>query len=613
MSDEEKDEMKYTISQSKKNIQAWKAHTLRSINQDEARIDILNNMERNSVLITLDWAMKFLPRKYRESQSDWFGKRRISWHISVVTRKFQSKFQTLTFVHIFQKCTQDSPIVLAILEDVVKQLTSSFPEINKVFLRQDNAGCYHSAATLLAIQQIATTHNVKMRIDFSDPQGGKGACDRKSATIKNGITQYVNSGHDVQTASQMKVAIESSNPLGLRVMLCEVPSIPTSVPGKWEGVSFINNIEYNKTTMTVWREYGIGDGKLVKRSQFGLPKEYPLPMLHVIEVAASPQATFINITARKKIASNAGQLPEEEVEGKESEACESEGEASDDTESCHAKLFTCLEDGCVRTFQRFSSMQRHLDYGKHQYILEHETLLDKAMLSYATKLEHGSGALANQGDQIDDFDEITDNSAYVTALPMGWALKSSGSKRKRFTVQQRNYLTDIFLVGEQTGIKADPNNVSQAMRKARQLDSSTLFKTTEYLTPRQISSFFSRLAKKKALPAHRDLHNVGEKEEENDDIDDDYFTEMEEIEKEIDDLAIDVMDQLAIRHPIMFEAYNICEMAAKCKLQKFSIQMLQDICKFHELDISAIKQRRKQPYIELLNSLVEECSCQRKA
>ena len=74
---------------------------------------------------------------------------------------------------------------------------------------------------------------------------------------------------------------------------------------------------------------------------------------------------------------------------------------------------------------------------------------------------------------------------------------------------------------------------------------------------------------------------------------------MEEIEKEIDDLPNHVMDQLAIRYPIMFEAYNICKMAPKCKLQKFSIQMLQDICKFHELDISAIKQRRKQPYIEL--------------
>ena len=83
-SDEDKDEMNYTIAQAKKNIQARKAHTLHSINQDEARTDVLKNLEPNAVLVTLDWAMKFLPKKYRESQSDWFGKRGIScWNFHV--------------------------------------------------------------------------------------------------------------------------------------------------------------------------------------------------------------------------------------------------------------------------------------------------------------------------------------------------------------------------------------------------------------------------------------------------------------------------------------------------------------------------------------------------
>ena len=89
------------------------------------------------------------------------------------------------------------------------------------------------------------------------------------------MLMYVNSGHDVETASQMKVSIESSNIPGVRVMLCGLPSIPTSLPGKWEGISFINNIEYGKTTMKVWREYGIGKEKSIKWAQFGLPKSIP--------------------------------------------------------------------------------------------------------------------------------------------------------------------------------------------------------------------------------------------------------------------------------------------------------------------------------------------------
>lgn len=424
MSDEEKDEIRYTVSQSKKNVEAWKAHILRSINQDEARLDILKRLEQepNSVFVVLDWAMKFLPRKYRESQSDWFGKRGISWHISVATRKHQGQLQVLTFVHIFQQCLQDHLAVLAIMDDVVKQLKTTLPELNQVYLKQDNAGCYHSAPTLFAIQQIIITYKVNARIDFSDPQGGKGACDRKAATLKNSIRVYVNSGHDVQTAKEMKVAIEASSLPGVRVMLCGPPCIPSSFPSqKWEGVSFINNIEYGRTSIKVWREYGIGEGKSIKWSTFGLPKRYPTPTLKIIEDAASPQATFINITARKNTASKLNQ-PHAQLE------IESDDETSDDTESCHANLFSCLEEGCIKTFQRFSSLQRHLDVGKHKYALEHETLLDKAMLSYATKLEQGSGVTGTTSND----DKIPQTACSVSSLPMGWALKSSGSK-KRFT------------------------------------------------------------------------------------------------------------------------------------------------------------------------------------
>ena len=37
--------------------------------------------------MVMDLAMKFLPRKFREGQSDWYGKRGILWHISVALRK----------------------------------------------------------------------------------------------------------------------------------------------------------------------------------------------------------------------------------------------------------------------------------------------------------------------------------------------------------------------------------------------------------------------------------------------------------------------------------------------------------------------------------------------
>ena len=80
-------ELTFKVKQAKNAILAWKSHLLRSVNQDAARLDVLDLLDESSVLLVQNWAMKFLPRKYRESQNDWFGKRGLPWHVTVATRK----------------------------------------------------------------------------------------------------------------------------------------------------------------------------------------------------------------------------------------------------------------------------------------------------------------------------------------------------------------------------------------------------------------------------------------------------------------------------------------------------------------------------------------------
>ena len=50
-------------------------------------------------------------------------------------------------------------------------------------------------------------------------------------------------------------------------------------------------------------------------------------------------------------------------------------------------LISCPEEGCVKTYQIFSSLQHHLDLGKHERALENETFLDRAVLAYADRLQ----------------------------------------------------------------------------------------------------------------------------------------------------------------------------------------------------------------------------------
>ena len=46
-------------------------------------------------------------------------------------------------------------------------------------------------------------------------------------------------------------------------------------------------------------------------------------------------------------------------------------------------LYSCPEPGCIKHYQHFSSLQRHLDCGKYKRELEKETLFDRAATGYA--------------------------------------------------------------------------------------------------------------------------------------------------------------------------------------------------------------------------------------
>ena len=48
---------------------------------------MIESLENNQCLLVLDWAMKFVPLKFREQQQDWFGKKGRNWHVSVLIFK----------------------------------------------------------------------------------------------------------------------------------------------------------------------------------------------------------------------------------------------------------------------------------------------------------------------------------------------------------------------------------------------------------------------------------------------------------------------------------------------------------------------------------------------
>ena len=138
----------------------------------------------------------------------------------------------------------------------------------------------------------------------------------------------------------------------------------------------------NTEGMKVWRAYGVGDGEDVQYSNFALKEYIELPLLFKITNVPRDNLIFWNVIPRKQ------QTVKENVREN------SKNEEASDTDE--ATLLTCSEDGCVKTFHRFSSLQKHQDVGRHSYVLQRETFLDKAMKRYARNLEEGTTSIESQ-------------------------------------------------------------------------------------------------------------------------------------------------------------------------------------------------------------------------
>ena len=297
----------------RESIEAWKAHLLRSINQDLCRENLLDKLSNDEIYLDLDWAMKFLPVKSREPQSEFFGKRGISWHITVVMKndvrvedenntfdkdsnvlddsqqineyemtdlsgennddnnvidkKEKHSFNYKVFVSVFDQCTQDSDTVVAILNVVLCHVKETDPRIKNAFIRSDNAGCYHSANTLVSAKQISEkTGIVIKRIDFCDPQSGKGPCDRYAAVIKSNVRRYLNEKHNVTTASEFVEACHSHKGVkGVFAFDCRIENNEFKKSKKCTIKQITNyyNFEYRKQGLLVHRSWNIGSDLLI--------------------------------------------------------------------------------------------------------------------------------------------------------------------------------------------------------------------------------------------------------------------------------------------------------------------------------------------------------------
>lgn len=135
----------YELDDCSKKIIAWKAHILTVIHQDIHKRDILVSLNQENCLLIIDFAMKFLSKRYRESMSNWFGKSGNGMHIMcLIFRNDKNKLVKRTYIVFIGKSSQNVGAVIAIYQVCLQQIKEDAPNIKFIIDKSDNAGCYHT-------------------------------------------------------------------------------------------------------------------------------------------------------------------------------------------------------------------------------------------------------------------------------------------------------------------------------------------------------------------------------------------------------------------------------------------------------------------------------------
>ena len=139
-------------------------------------------------------------------------------------------------------------------------------------------------------------------------------------------------------------------------------------------------------------------------------------------------------------------------------------------------------------------------------------------------------------------------------------------------------------------------------RTACTIDGERMFDITEWLSNIQVQDFFSRLC-------HKQWSNI---QQESDDATDAEDHLIEASPFDVDEGCLrgarnTVMHGIGLRHPIMFDIYDVCSLAREARLPSLKVKMLRDMCKHFELAFKM--QDTNAAPLAKMEEMISECSC----
>lgn len=389
----------------------------------------------------------------------YFGKRGISVHIDVFIMKLNGTWFKAVYITALDKSDQDMLETLSIAEIVLKKFHSDFPHIKSVLGKSDNAGCYHSAATVEVLTKILRKLQINLeQYDFSEPQLGKDACDREAAYIKRRYNEFLNksSANKIQNAKELVEAIMSDGgPKNVKAIVLTIDKSKTKLNKKCQipNISMFHSYEPKGNGITHYEYYQIGPGIFI-------------PFKGVELQSATEQSNWY-VSSRQNV---------------------------DVEHSRNQSLFMCRTLRCKAVFSTQDELLEHQSAGEHTHI-EPKTGMDKAREAYVElknfhHLDYATVSISSVNPMENLNLEQRKN--FADQYIIGWGRKSR--KYVKFTEKQKQFVKNLFMKGEQSKTnKVTANKISKLMMTHKE-NNKPYFAVHEQLDEEQIKGLIKRFS-----------------------------------------------------------------------------------------------------------------------
>ena len=276
------------LKDSKAAIQQYQAHLIKVYTQEGEWQRLMDQRDPQTAFLEMDWGMKILPRRYRGKQSEWYGQNGMSNHISCFTRIVPHTFnedgtpktyrkQPDTYVAIVNDASkQDALTTAALVKENLIAYKKNNPDVKRVYLRSDCAGCYKCTKLIQAMYSLDIDDLTIMGYVYSAPCDGKSACNTYAAIVKHHLTKMVSKGQmDITTPRQLAEAISAASGIANVVVQLGTFSFRDDIYyKKMAKITDLNTIIFLENNILVYKQGRYGEGEQISMNKIPFPSNF---------------------------------------------------------------------------------------------------------------------------------------------------------------------------------------------------------------------------------------------------------------------------------------------------------------------------------------------------